>query len=63
MLTYIPKCWDDATFTSIEQGKSEGFDSYDRPSYLTQTEFNRQFKSSILQPALPWNLINDLEKQ
>ena len=41
-----------------KQGKSEGFDSCDRPSNLTQIGF----KSSIFQPVWPSNLINDLEK-
>ena len=34
-------------FLDIEQGKSEGFDSCDRPSNLTETGF----KSSIFQPV------------
>ena len=38
-----------------EQGKSEGFDSCDRPSNLTQIGF----KSSIFQPVWPWNLMDD----
>ena len=38
-----------------EQGKSEGFDSCDRPS--TQIGF----KSSIFQPVWPWNLMDDPE--
>ena len=42
-----------------KQGKSEEFDSCDRPSNLTQIGF----KSSIFQPVWPWNLIDDLEKQ
>ena len=42
----------------LEQGKSEGFDSYDRPCNLTQIGF----KSSIFQPVWPWNLMDDLEK-
>ena len=41
-----------------QQGKSEEFDSYDRPSNLTQIGF----KSSIFQPVWPWNLIDDPEK-
>ena len=41
-----------------KQGKSEGFDSCDRPSNLTQIGF----KSSIFQPMWPWNLMDDLEK-
>ena len=36
-----------------KQGKSEGFDSCDRPNNLTQIGF----KSSIFQPVWPWNLI------
>ena len=40
-------------------GESEGFDSCDRPSNLTQIGF----KSSILQPLWPWNLKGNLEKQ
>ena len=43
----------------IEQGKSEGFDSCDRPSNLTQIGF----KSSIFQPVWPWNLMDDPKKQ
>ena len=43
----------------LEQGKSEGFDSCDRPSYLTQIGF----KSSIFQPVWPWNLMDDSKKQ
>ena len=42
----------------MKQGKSEGFDSYDRPNNLTQIGF----KSSILQPVWPWNLMDDLQK-
>ena len=41
-----------------QQGKSEGFDSCDRPSNLTQIGF----KSSIFQPVLPWNLMDDPKK-
>ena len=40
-----------------KQGKSEGFDSCDWPSYLTQIGL----KSSIFQPMWPWNLMDDLE--
>ena len=43
------------TWSTSEQGKSEGFDSCDRPSNLTQIGF----KSSIFQPMWPWNLIDD----
>ena len=38
-----------------EQGKSEGFDSCDRPNNLTLIGF----KSSIFQPVWPWNLMDD----
>ena len=41
-----------------KQGKSEGFDSCDRPSNLTQIGF----KSSIFQPVWPWNLMDDQKK-
>ena len=41
-----------------KQGKSEGFDSCDRPSNLTQIGF----KLSIFQPVWPWNLMNYLKK-
>ena len=52
------------TFFKIEtdnnkQGKSEGFDNWDRPSNLTQI----WFKSLIFQPMWPWNLMDNLEKQ
>ena len=40
-----------------KQGKSEGFDSCDRPSNLAQS----WFKSSIFQPVWPWNLMYDIE--
>ena len=46
-------------FHKFEQGKSEGFDSCDWPSNLTQIGF----KSSIFQPVWPWNLMDDPEKQ
>ena len=42
-----------------KQGKSEGFDSCDRPRNLTQTGF----KSSIFQPVWPWDSMDDLLKQ
>ena len=42
----------------FKQDKSEGFDSCDRHSNLTQI----LFKSSIFQPMWPCNLIDDLEK-
>ena len=41
-----------------EQGKSKGFDSFDRPSNLTQTGF----KSLIFSTVWPGNLMDDLEK-
>ena len=41
----------------LEQGKSEGFDSCDRPSNLTQIGL----KLSIFQPVWPWNLMDDLK--
>ena len=44
--------------TVFEQGKSEGFDSCDWPSNLTQIGF----KSSIFQPVWPWKLMDDPEK-
>ena len=40
-----------------EQGKSEGFDSCDRPCNLTQIGL----KLSIFQPVWPWNLMDDLK--
>ena len=40
----------------LKQGKSEGFDSCERPSNFTQFGF----KSLIFQPVWPWNLMNDL---
>ena len=43
----------------LEQGKSEGFDSSNRPSNLTQIGF----KSSIFQPVWAWNLMDDPKKQ
>ena len=39
----------------LEQGKSEGFDSCDRPSNLSQIEF----EPSIFQPVWPRNLMDD----
>ena len=39
----------------FKQGKSEGFDSCDRPSNLTQIGF----KSSIFQTLWSWNLMDD----
>ena len=43
---------------NLEQGNSEGFDSCDGPSNLTQIGF----KLSIFQPVWPWNLTDYLEK-
>ena len=40
-------------------GKSERFDSYDRPSNISPIGF----KSSIFLTVWPWNLMHDLEKQ
>ena len=42
-----------------QQGKSEGFDSCDRPSNLTQIGF----ESSIFQPVWPSNLMDNPKKQ
>ena len=42
----------------LEQGKSEGFDTCDRRSNLTQIGF----KSSFSQTVWPWNFMDDLEK-
>ena len=42
----------------IKQGKSEGYDSCDRPSDLTQI----WFKSLIFQPVRPWNLMDNLKQ-
>ena len=49
--------WPKNLTDDLEQGKSEGFDSCDRPSILTQTGF----KSSIFHPVWPWNLMDDLK--
>ena len=46
-----------ACMNYLKQGKSEGFDSCDRPSNL-KLDSNRQFF-----PVWPWNLMDDLEKQ
>ena len=46
-------------WTTRQQGKSEGFDSCDRPSNLTQIGL----KLSIFQPVRPWKLTDDLQKQ
>ena len=50
--------WPWKNTSNIKQGKSEGFDSCDRPSNLAQI----WSKSSIFQPVWPWNLMYDLEK-
>ena len=47
------------TFPAYEQGKSELFDSCDRPSNLAKI----LSKSSIFHPLWPWNLMDDLGKQ
>ena len=44
---------------NIKQGKSEGFDRFDRPSNLAQI----LSKSSIFQPLWPCNLMNELENR
>ena len=51
--------WQQSSHAMCKQGKSEGFDSCDRPSNLTQIEF----KSLIFQPMWPWNLMDDPKKQ
>ena len=43
----------------VEQSKSEGFDSFDRPSNLTQTGS----KSLIFQVVWPWNLMDDIKNR
>ena len=50
---------EDSELFILQQGKSEGFDSCDRPSNLTQTGF----ESSIFQPVWPWYLMDDPKKQ
>ena len=46
--------WDMAKIVfDLERGKSEGFDSCDRSSNLTQIGFK-----SIFQPVWPWNLMD-----
>ena len=52
---FCQKCDMSETVNYIEQGKSEGFDSCDRPSNLKL--------DSNFQQVWPWNLLNDLEKQ
>ena len=52
-LKFVIRCF------KIKQGKSEGFDSCDWPSNLTQIGL----KSSIFQPVWPWNVMDDPEKQ
>ena len=42
----------------VKQGKSEGFDSCDRPSNLSQIGF----QSLIFQPVWTWNLMDDPQK-
>ena len=48
----------DKLFDDQKQGKSEGLDSCDQPSNLTQIEF----KSLIFQPVWPWYLMDDPPK-
>ena len=43
---------------SLQQGKPEGFDSYDRPSNFTQIGL----QSSINQPVWPWSLTSKNNK-
>ena len=51
--------WNRHLFSNgYQQGKSEGFDSCDWPSNLTQIGF----KLSIIQPMWPHNSMDDLEK-
>ena len=49
---HVEKCQE-----NFKRGKSEGFDSCDRPSNLTQIGF----KSLIFQPVWPWPFMDDLE--
>ena len=51
--------WARNSLKQQEQGKSEGFDSCDRPNNLARI----WSKSSIFQPVLPWNLMDELGKQ
>ena len=44
----------------LEQGKSEGFESCDRP-IVRNTQFGS--KSKMFCPVWPWNLMDDLGKQ
>ena len=57
-LTLFGAVWPWNLTDDLEQGKSDGFDSCDRPSNLAQIWSN----SSIFQPVWPWNLMYDLEK-
>ena len=61
--TVLTKCswyWSyrNISFWKKKPSKSEGFDSCDRPSNLTQIGF----KSSTFHPMWPWNLMDDLKK-
>ena len=57
----IGQCIDilDISDLYLERGKSEGFDSCNQPSNLTQIGL----KSLIFQPVWPWKLMDHLEKQ
>ena len=55
---FVP-CDFELWWMNLEQGKSEGFDSCDRPSNLSQIGLS----SSIFQPVWPWNLMDDPKKQ
>ena len=64
---YLSQCWPSSMspygvtrpqWVKNKQGKSEGFDSCDWPSNLTQIGL----KLSNFQPMWPWNLMDDLEK-
>ena len=57
-LTIFRAVWPWNLTDDLEQGKSEGFDSCDRPSNLTQIGF----ESSIFQPVWPRNLMDAPEK-
>ena len=67
IITVVPKLiwqthliWQIISVITIEQGKSEWFYNYDRPSNLTQIGL----KLSPVLPIWPWNvMVDDLEKQ
>ena len=56
-INYLPKIFIEIS-QSYKQGKSQGFNSCNRPSHLTQIGS----KSWIFRPLWPKNLIDDLEK-